>query len=236
MQMQNTIKNDGRIVTHVKQHEIIVPGKRLGRHVLIDPKSAGYRLSKTPSKEIGNVTHVRNVPIFDQGEIGSCEGNAWAGAISTGPFIYNLNENNAVQIYAKATTLDNIYGTYPPDDTGTSTIAAAKACRSLGLIKGWANAFHLTEMLQGLMGTSCVFACDWYEGFDDPSSTGLVKAKGSARGGHAFEAVQIKYRDKRVRFANSWGTSYGDKGYFEMAFATIEALFRTGADCSFPIV
>ena len=47
---------------------------RLGRHIELDERSLGYRLQQSPT--IKPAEHISPIPILDQGNLGSCVGNA----------------------------------------------------------------------------------------------------------------------------------------------------------------
>ena len=222
------------IVRH--QPEIIVPGKRLGRHVSIDPRREQHGIRSLPSSALRTIEWKRNVPIFDQGEVGSCEGNGAAGVLSTAPFTNRFDEAEAVKIYTLATQIDQIPGTYPEEDTGTDTTSAWNACRQLGLVKSFANAFSLTDILTALQSGPGVVGWDWYAGFDTPDDNGLVKPMGVIRGGHCIECVGCDMEARLLKFANSWGPSWGKDGYFFIWFEHAEAMMATDGDSMFPSV
>ena len=93
---------------------------RLGRHVEHDPQSRAFSAGTAAIK---TVTYQRHGSAFDQGDLGSCTGNAMAGVLMTDPFWVrgrNLTEADAVALYKAATKLDDIPGKSPPDDTGSS--------------------------------------------------------------------------------------------------------------------
>src|SRR5262249_2176885 len=75
----------------------------LGRHGAHDPRSRGFPAAR--ARVVKSVRWKRHEKPFDQGQIGSCTGNAIAGACSTDPFGKKLRESDAVKAYALATTL-----------------------------------------------------------------------------------------------------------------------------------
>jgi len=218
------------------QPEIIVPGKRLGRHVSIDPRREQHGVRSLPRSAIRTIEWKRNVPIFDQGDVGSCEGNGAAGTLSTAPFTNKFDEAEAVKIYTLATQLDSIPGTYPTEDTGTDTTSAWNACKQLGLVKSFANAFSLTDILTALQSGPGDVGWDWYEGYDSPDGNGLVKPTGAVRGGHCIECVGCDMEARLLKFANSWGPSWGKDGYFYISFEHAESMMATDGDSIFPSV
>ena len=72
-------------------------------------------------------------------------------------------------------------------------------------------------------GFPFVFGFTVYESFESPqvAKTGIVnmpKKNESVLGGHAVLAVGYNDKDKRFIVRNSWGTSWGMKGYFTMPY------------------
>ena len=64
-------------VTVYVQHipEDVIPGRRLGRHIHVDSRSAAYPFTSGKRTIIPRLW-ARNIPILDQGNLGSCTGNA----------------------------------------------------------------------------------------------------------------------------------------------------------------
>lgn len=105
--------------------EIIVPGKRLNRHVNHDPRSLNYLFPVPAGAVVKSVRWTRRIPVLDQGEIGSCTGNGAEGAVGTSPLYESIpetvaarptgdadvDEQQAVALYSAATQLDDYDGT-----------------------------------------------------------------------------------------------------------------------------
>src|SRR5579862_1268869 len=135
-------------VTIYRRHipEYRLEGMPLGRHVHFDSRSEQYPFTpKDGPRDLTSVLWTRRVPIFDQGNLGSCTGNATVGAVGTDPSFADLSaavqkslsEALAIKVYSNATKLDSYPGNYPPDDTGSDGIDACKAAKALGLISGY---------------------------------------------------------------------------------------------------
>lgn len=213
--------------------ETKVKGKRLGRHVEHDSRSLAHPAPETTAKLV-SVKHKRHCPPFDQGDVGSCTGNATAGACMTDP-IYktgrHLTEKDALAIYEDATRLDDVPGQYPPDDTGSSGLAAAKAAQRLGLIKSYKHAFTFAAVEAALAKGPGILGIDWYEGFDSPIGPDAeLRISGEVRGGHEIVLDEINFETQMVGGTNSWGSSWGNGGRFTLSFDTLKQLLRSDGD------
>ena len=219
--------------------EIVVPGRRLGRNVNHDPRSLAFTVRQQPARALVSVLHDRRVPVFDQGDLGSCTGNAAVGAVGTAPLIEGLpsshpqlDEPLAVKVYEDATGLDSFPGVYPPTDTGSDGLSAAKACKNRGLISGYLHATNLATMQAALQDTPVIVGVNWYEGFDQPDQNGRVKIAGDVRGGHEFEVVGLDVDEKTFLAVNSWGDGFGVHGRFSFSFDTMAQLLSEDGDCT----
>lgn len=223
--------------------EEVVEGKRLGRHVEHDPRSRAFAYEiPAGAGALVAVEHRRHGGIFNQGALGSCTGNAAAGAKNTEPFYHSgsaplIYEAGAVDIYSLATRLDGLSdGYYPPNDTGSSGLAVAKAMKQEGMIGSYQHAFDMAAALAALQAGPVITGVNWYEGFDSPDANGLVKIAGQVRGGH--EIVARGYQpgqaadgsDALILLDNSWGTGYGKSGSFYWTVATWQQLLAEQGD------
>jgi hypothetical protein len=200
---------------------------RLGRHIHFDERSRAYKV-ELKGGELASKIWKRTIRPFNQGQVGSCTGNAIAGLLATHPNFHEgltYNEALAKQIYTRATELDNIVGDFPPDDTGSTVLAACKAARDLGLIDSYHWCFGADDVLQTLSHVGPVaVGVNWYTGFDTPKARGVVKPTGRIEGGHAFELIGIDVDGGHVIAENSWGPGWGEKGKFLFSFETLDKL------------
>lgn len=224
--------------------EIPVAGKPLGRHVMVDSRSAAYVFRPVATVPVMSTTWTRNAPIFDQGNLGSCTGNAITGALSCAPLWPalpkghpTLDEAEAVRLYGLATQLDGYPGSYPPDDSGSDGTSACKAAQRSGLISGYLHAATLDAMLQALMAGPVIMGLDWYDSFDYPDTSGVVDIEPGAvvRGGHEVLARGVHTDAKLIMLDNSWGTSWGAAGSFYMHYETVASLLASDGDCTVPL-
>lgn len=212
----------------------------LGRIVHHDPRSRQYAYKAAPGVTYASVQHTSHIGILDQGQLGSCTGNATVGALGCDPFYgtiptplaAQLDEQGAVAIYSAATRLDDAPGQYPPTDTGSSGLAAAKAAQTQKLISGYRHAFTLADALAALQDTPVITGITWYSSFDTPDPSGLVSLTHGAtiRGGHEICADGYDADKGIVWFRNSWGTGWGVQGRFCMTAATWAQLLANQGD------
>jgi hypothetical protein len=220
--------------------EQVVPGKRLGRHCNHDPQSLRYPVG-TSARAITSVEHQRVIPVLDQGNLGSCTGNAAVGALGTKPLYDTLSdaqkklltESYAVDLYEQETREDPYDGSYPPDDTGSDGLTAAKVCKSRGFISGYTHATSLTAMQAALQDAPVIIGINWYEGFDHPDpDTGIVQIAGSIRGGHEVEVIGWDATRQLFHAVNSWSKEWGLNGHFWIPVTVQDRLLDEDGDCT----
>ena len=226
-------------VEHVIISEQVVPGRRLGRHVIHDSRNRQYpwvRSGAAPASQMWT----RHGAILDQGNLGSCTGNALTGALECDPCYAALppahpalDESLAVQVYSGAEKIDGGAG-YPPEDAGSSGPSAAQAAVNMGLISGYLHCFSLADVLDALQQHPVMIGANWYSSFDSPDSTGLVAVDPGAtiRGGHEFLCRGVDVDTQLLHFDNSWGASWGDNGSFSMSYATLDRLLGEQGDAT----
>ena len=201
---------------------------RLARHVRHDSESRRYPFD-TAGLTLVSTKHTRRIPVLDQGNLGSCTGNAGIGCLGTDPFyetivpggvpagaavrlgalLYALDEAGAVQLYSDATKADDYPGQYPPDDTGSDGLTTAKVLTKAGEISGYQHTFTLQVALLVLTVTPWITGVSWYDGMFDPDPDGRVRPTGSVAGGHEFVADELDVDAQAVWFTNSWGPGWG---------------------------
>ncbi len=95
-------------------------------------------------------------------------------------------------------------------------------------ITSYQRILELNEMLACLAeGFPFAFGFAVYESFETPSvkKTGIVQMPQPGErmiGGHAVLAVGYTTKDRRFLVRNSWGTGWGQKGYFTMPFEYLD--------------
>lgn len=229
------------MVTPYRSRYLRPADPRLGRHINHDPRSRRFPVRAT--EPIESVQHVRHVPVFDQGDLGSCTGNAAVGCLGTGTFFGTLSndeldawpllEQTAVKVYGMATELDNFAGTYPPEDTGSDGLSVAKVLKNAGLISGYSHAFSIDDLLAGLMHTPCIVGTEWTDGMFTADAEGIIHPTGTAAGGHEYVCDGFDADRELLWFTNSWGTSWAWSGRHAMPVAEFASLLSRDGDATF---
>jgi hypothetical protein len=224
-------------MTNIKKviTEHVISGRRLGRHINVDPRNANYPfLVKALQPHIKKLW--KRTVVLDQGDLGSCVGNGAVGLLATEPFKRpraRITEKMAVKVYSLATKLDQYGGEYPPEDTGSSILGGMKALKQLGLIKEYRWCSTLEDVLQAIMYNGPVeVGVNWYSGFDNPDTNGLVHVNGHIRGGHAFDLIGADPVTKTVTAVNSWGAGWGVKGRFRFSWSDLDRLMKEDGEAS----
>lgn len=215
----------------------------LGRHVEHDPRSLDY-LHKASGRMLVHVEHARHIPILDQGDVGSCTGNAATGALATEPLaledaiaaiMAELNEKYALGVYSDAEDVDGD-GPYPPNDNGSSGLSVCKVLKARGLISGYRHATSLADALDALQDGPVLWGTNWKTGMDAVNpTTGLIKYTGSTRGGHELVLRGDDPAALLVDGDNSWNTSWGLDGRFKVSHSDLAKSLADQGDITIPI-
>jgi C1A family cysteine protease len=191
-------------------------------------------------------------PVYDQGQLGSCTGNGWAGAVE---FLFKKQglqdfTPSRLFIYYNERVLDNDV----PQDAGASIsdgahVVSTQGCPHEALwpydISAFADAppqnvyqdglQHLALQVQQVQqdlatmkevlseGLPIVIGFTVYQSFesDHVAQTGIVPMPGhheQVLGGHCVVVVGYDDSQKRFIMRNSWGTGWGQAGYFTMPY------------------
>jgi hypothetical protein len=138
----------------------------------------------------------------------------------------------AVKLYSLATQLDEFDGTYPPTDSGSSGLGAAKAATQLGLISGYQHITSIAAAQTAILAGPFIVGTSWLSGMDNPDNRGRVSATGTVRGGHEYECFGYDAAAERWYFANSWGPGWGLDGCFSYSTADFAKLLAAQGDAT----
>ena len=227
----------------------IIGPELLGRTVDHDPRNKDHPFPvRSVAKPVSKTWGIQ-APILDQGKIGSCEGNTAIEWLNTDIAVKNrkrstfkshdaqgfLNEIDAVQVYSKATHLDEDKAeAYPPTDCGTSALGIAKAMKFFKAIDSYTWSFGWDHFTAAIDHGPVMLGTNWYAGMFHPTKDGFVEISGDVQGGHAYLARGIDYENQRVLCRNHWGTDWGLEGEFYLSFATLQRLLKEQGDVLVP--
>lgn len=233
----------------------------LGRNIEHDPRSLAFAHGVLPKSAIKPVDWTRRIPVFDQGQLGSCTGNAGTGLLGTdstarlgltavtitpsaakasrGRFTtgeHPLDEAFAVALYSLATALDSIPGQYPPTDTGSTGIGVAKALQTLGLATRYAHAFSRAALESALQSGPVMIGIPWLNSMFSPGADGriLVDRASGVAGGHEIELNRYSTSGE-YWLTNSWGASWGQSGSGYLTAADLSWLLSQQGDVTVPV-
>lgn len=230
----------------------------LGRHVNHDPRSRRYPF-RVGLAQLAAVYHERHIPIFDQGQLGSCTCNAGLGILATGPYWaawsaigrtsgpidrYPWNEGGAKQLYSDVTADDDFDGQWPPTDTGSDGLSVGKELVKRGVIPGYQHTFDLNSALAALMTFPLLVGTVWTDQMFYPdSTTGLITPSGPVDGGHEWIVDEyvpagatstagnpLSSRAACIGGTTSWGAGFGKAGRFYMTAANFGKLLKQDGD------
>lgn len=190
--------------------------------------------------------------VADVDALGSCTGNAATALLSVildkdRAAAAGLDtrdaaaaERFAIDLYAHATTLDRWHQyTWPTTDCGSSGLGIAKALRARGLISQYGHATTAEELCTLLQTGPVLMGMPWYAQFSDPDRDGFIDAvpgwlSSPLEGGHevcltalesvVFDGDLLLPEHTVLRFRNSWGRSWGDRGDGRLRLTTYLAL------------
>lgn len=119
-----------------------------------------------------------------------------------------LNMNHAHHFYHFASIFDPFEGEWPPDDTGSSGLAAAKAAKQLGFGGEYRHVFGgADEVVQLIMANRVVnVGTWWYERMFTPNARGVIEPGESRAGGHQYVARGYDAVKDHVIIRCWWGT------------------------------
>jgi hypothetical protein len=233
-------------------HRYEAADPRLGRHVHHDSRSLNFEYLPRDAKPKGtNTFWDSGTGPLNQGQVGSCTGNAEAQWLNTrfadavreathhvrtaGQY---MTEADALKIYSLGTHLDSTPGAYPPDDTGCDGVSVAKAGVRLGYLDKYTHTFSFSSLQAALELTPVICGTAWTKTMFKPVN-GLVTVgkltQSNIAGGHEYLGCGIDFAEQVLIFRNSWGDQDAwpgcrPGGYFAISFADYERLLAEQGD------
>lgn len=237
---------------HVQRYDKHETSYPLGRHVEKDSRSRSFTFEVSADFVRKSVLWPHNAPVLDQGQVGSCVGNAVAQMLNCAMFAPCrpgtawLTETDALKLYSAATHLDGLGPRqyYPPNDDGSSGLGGAKAAIQLGYIDTYSHCFTLPQIQAAIQTQPVIVGTPWTNSMFSPDSiTGIVSPgplnDNTIVGGHEYMCQGIDYQLKCLVFLNSWSSSWGGGhgltgGQFRIKFTDFANLLAADGDVVVP--
>lgn len=227
--------------------------RALGARRNTDLRNERYRI--TPVGAPRTVRWPRFIPVIDQGDVGSCVGQAYCGALGSGALWQSLSaalqpvimadpRDYGEGIYSDATAIDPFPGEWPGEDTGTDTRSGAQVLLDRSLVQRYdwltgddPGALAL-DIVTKLAEQPLIIGIPWFDSFDWPDSNGVLTLAPGAeiRGGHALVVDECNVEGQFIGITNSWGAGWGIGGRCYMSWATLQETLTSWGDACVPIV
>jgi hypothetical protein len=194
-------------VTHIPQQYT-----QLGRQRVHDSRSKAFpaRLLVDKSK-----WHSKTIRIYDPKRNpnqchGECTGVAKCvqmNAVGNRVKGVTFGMDQAHAFYHLSTELDPFDGTWPPDDTGSSGLASAKAAQKLGIGGEYRHVFNGADgVVEQIMADDVVSVGTWwYEGMFNQNAQGIIEPTGPQVGGHQYAVRGYDAEDDLLIIRCWWG-------------------------------
>lgn len=236
----------GDVLT-VRIPEIVVPGRRLGSHIVHDERSKEHPADRA-ARIVAVVHKALGLP-FNQANLGKCTCEATGGSVNSAPNYKPpakpKTDKDTDELY-KLETKDEGQP-WPPNDPGGSGLEVCKAAKAMGWISRYTHAFGVQHALEALVKRPVITGIPWFDTFDSPDANGLVSLSRGAqiRGYHELVVLRIIPEHELVGLAQSWGKDWGvpdaemglpDGGAFYMSYETWAECLKRQGDVTVPIV
>lgn len=157
---------------------------------------------------------------LDQGNTGHCVGFGWAQWGNTDPVNDNFTDDDGHRVYYECKIIDG----EPSQENGSSVRSGAKAMKARGRIGAYVFATSMADIKAWVTNKGpVVIGTDWTSNMFHPDINGIVHPTGGIAGGHCYLLIEWR-ADDLLTFQNSWGSDFGDNGYFRMHATEFQGL------------
>lgn len=191
-----------------------VPQQRsnLGRQLVHDPRSKAFPAISAidPSSWITKTIRIYD-PLPNPNQChGECTGVAKCvqmNAVGNRVAGRVLTMDDAHKFYHLSSTLDPFQGEWPPEDTGSSGLASAKAAQQLGIGGEYRHVFNGADGVVQLIQEGRVVSVGtwWYDDMFRPNTKGIIEPTGTSVGGHQYIARGYDVKQDLVLIRCWWG-------------------------------
>lgn len=186
---------------------------QLGRQKVHDPRSRAFQAATLINRAAWVTKSIRiydPLPNPDQCH-GECTGVAKCvqfNAVGNRKAGVILDMEDAHSFYHTASQLDPFEGEWPPDDTGSSGLASAKAAQKFGMGGAYSHVFNGADGVVQLIQEGHVVSVGtwWYNGMFTPNEKGIIEPTGPKVGGHQYAARGYDAKQDLVIVRCWWGT------------------------------
>ena len=195
---------------------------RLGRQVVHDPQSKRFLVPRAVDLPVASFRH----RVFDPDptpfqQIGCCTGcDQCIRADTAGNRVRGtvLGMADAIKFYSWASANDPWPGAYPPEDTGSSGLAAAKAAKFYGVIDRYEWIVQGVDVLLTQLRSRPVGVGTWWTDnmFNvDPESL-IIGEGGAEAGGHQWSLIGWSRRFNAFEGQCWWGDDWAQRSLFRI--------------------
>jgi hypothetical protein len=202
----------------------------LSRHIEHDSRSRSFTYEATGPVVEKTIIWPHNTPVLNQGQVGSCTGNAMTQLLNCAKFApcregkISLDEADALKLYSLATHFDGFGANqyYPPNDDGSSGLGVAKAAIFLKYIESYQHCFTYPQLQAAIQTQPVITGTSWTNSMFNPDAqTGIITVgplnDQTVAGGHEYLIQGLEYQleladlpvDDYIVMLNSWGTGWG---------------------------
>jgi hypothetical protein len=204
----------GRQKVHDERSRAFAGRQVVDRSTWRDKAVRIYDPSPNPNQEVGCCTAVTKAIQFN------AIGNRRTGKV--------LGMDWALDLYSLNTRIDPFAGEWPPDDTGSSGLASAKAAqqKAEGGVYRWRFDGADGVVQEVMAGNVVSVGTRWDYSMFTPDAKNIVHPGGDQAGGHQW-AVRGYDADRDLVMGRCWWGSFRD---FWISRADLDDLLRDGGD------